>query len=507
MSLSTNAPVDNVNSIATVTATHSDDISCDAARVCSKRQRGRTLQPGETKVPKETSAKLRTRTFREFRKTATGKVLSARDREVLEQLLNYGNNEHDHYVSPTKLIVKSFPCIRTIAAALGHKSIKPVRAALNNLKRVGVVDWTRTGRSSLYEIILPLHDTDRSDKRDQSAQMVTTDSADRSYQIEPKGSIALDEGTSTELTSKKEYPTTPTRTSEPTASANTSSIERGGGGVISFEKSGRAEEQDEQENERVSDAVEVLMCNGFNSRSQARTLVQSNKQITSEVVDYMLNSIEGTPENPIGIVRRKLQAPEDVQDVVDKLPKIKMLVERVERERQAAAARKAADEKAETERRHIEELAIQRARQRMIALTDERLWSVWAWKVAPAQETPEFNEQSLKNIRETILRGSSPRFDRSRIAAIVEKARAEELETLRQHVANGTAIEDLEKLPLKCDRDDDKQRNALAKVQEHIELMKLTPEQRTEQRIAKREAAVQARWAAEQSIAATGGGK
>ena len=487
MSLSTNAPVDNVNSITTVTATHSDDISGDAARGYAKRQRGRALQPGEFKVPEDQASAMRGKALEQFLDSEQGRTLSAREQQVL-RFLSSKANKGRHWIQDNRLCSDCYWKQENIGVALGCGA-RTIARAIEGLKAAGIVNSHRKKIVvNTYIVQLPLPTV--------SVTKVTeapiSKPAEVSVSKPTKLSVSL---TSSSIQpSKKETTPTPTRTSETTASANTSSIERGGGGgVVSFEKSGRAEEQDEEEKQRVNDAVEVLMSNKFNSRSQARKLVQSNKQITWEVVQHMLDSIDSNPDNPIAIVRGKLEEPEDVQDVVVELAAIKMREQHIERERQAAAARKAAEDRAEAVRKYIMELAMWRARQLMLALTDARIWCAWNEHVQRA----DFDEKTMQRIRHRIA-NDAWHF----LAKMMSDGLSNELKTLQQHIANGTAIEDLEKLPLKCDRDDDKERNALAKVQQHIELMKLTPEQRLAARLAK---AAAARQSVEQVT--TGGGK
>ncbi len=473
-----------------------NDTNVDATGTYGKRQRGRALQPGETKVPEDQASALRGKALEQFLESEPGRTLSAREQQVL-RFLSSKANKGFHWIQDNRLCSDCFWQQKNIAAALGCKSEATIARAIKGLKAAGIVNSHRKKfYVNTYIVQLPLP----TESFTKPTKAPVSKPAEESVTKPTKLSVSL---TSSSIQPSKKEPTPPsTRTSEPTASANTSSIEpSGGGGVVSFEESGRAE-PDEQENERVSDAVNVLMSNGWTVKSQAIKLVKSNKQITAEVVQDMLNAIDSNPENPIALVRLRLQEPEDVQDVVEEMAALKVRKQHIERERQAAAARKAAEEKAEAARKYINELTMFRARQRMLAMTDARIWCIWTKHI----EEADFNEQKMQRIRHRIA-NDAWHFLAKMMHAI--GMTVDEQETLRQHVVNGTAIEDLKNLPLKCDRDDDKEQRALAKVQQHIELMKLTPEQRNEARMAEAEQRIKARMAGhsvEQQVT-TGGGK
>ena len=471
------------------TPPNGNDTNVDAAGTYGNRKRGRALQPGETKVPEDQASALRGKALEQFLESEQGRTLSAREQQVL-RFLSSKANKGVHWIQDNRLCSDCYWKQENIAAALGCKSAATIARAIKGLKAAGIVNSHRKKIVvNTYIVQLPLPTV--------SVTKVTeapiSKPAEVSVSKPTKLSVSL---TSSSIEpSKKEPIPTPTRTSETTASANTSSIERGGvGGVISFEDEQEKRDEAEWQEQRVREAVDVLISNGFNSRSQARKLVQSNEQITAEVVQHMLDSIDSNPDNPIALVRLRLQEPEDVQDVVDELAEIAEREHRIERERKAAAARKAAEDRAEAVRKYIMELAMWRARQLMLALSDARIWCAWTEHVQRA----DFDEKTMQRIRHRIA-NDAWHF----LAKMMSDGLSNELKTLQQHVATGTAVEDLEKLPLKCDRDDDdKERNALAKVQQHIELMKLTPDQRLAARLAK---AAAARQSVEQVT--TGGGK
>lgn len=360
-----------------------DDISADAAVGYGNGQ-----PPAGVQVPKDAAPKLRTRTFREFKKTAAGKALSSRDREVLEQLLNYGNNERAHWISSSKLVVTCYPCIETIAADIGKQSAKPIRAALNNLRDAGLVDWTRTGRGNLYQITLPLCEIDRGGQGDQSAQTVRSDSAKQSDQIVPNGPIALEEGTSTKNPcNKPPLPTTPRERSAPAAA---SSVDSGGGGEV-FCSGDEAER-------KISEMQAWLESEGIWPDTAIMRATQLAGVIELDVLKLQRADCNSA-EKPHGAFVKRLQLlaenPGHRESVIG--------AHTAQKNKQGAFLQGILDECQRQRRSEITPLAKQRARQQLAGLSDQALWFRWRSEVNPhVKPTPE----ALQKVRHEIMSDS-----------------------------------------------------------------------------------------------------